>query len=239
MFFYDLYIVKPGDNLTNIGKQFGFLNPGPIVVFPPNANQFRNKSPDLIYSKDKLLIPWHRNLLRNYITSCKQQINEVSNKAGKLINKQMKRKKEFDQFLTLIDGLNFLANVGVSTTLLIRQGCKGVISSKAVSIWLLDHSTSNISSITTLAIPTPAAPKKDFKFYVRHTLGPWNPSFWASVIIAYQENDWDIYLYGSDAIAHKRILKIKKQAETDIYNLKKIIADAEKQNAKKFYNHRL
>ena len=71
-----------------------------------------------------------------------------------------------------------------------------------------------------LIIPSPSSPKKVFKFVVRHTLGPWTPSFWTSVWIAIKQGDVDLYLYGSDAVAYRTAMQIKDQADRDITKLK-------------------
>jgi hypothetical protein len=240
MMFHDTYIVKRGDNLTKIGKEFGFANPGPIVAYTPNQARFRGKSPDLIYPNERLLIPWRRDLLQKYVATCKHLMSEVAKDATKLINEQMHNKKDLDQFLTLIDAVNLLASTAVGIGMLVRQGARGVeMSSKEAIKWLLDSRAALAGGVTTLAIPTPTAPKKDFKFYVRHTLGPWNPSFWASVYVAIQEKDVDLYLYGSDATAYKTSVKIKTQAESDIANLKQKVAAAESQMNEPFYNHKI
>ena len=240
MSFHDTYTVKRGDNLTKIGKQFGFSNPGPIVAYSPNQSRFRGKSPDLLNPSEKLLIRGGKTCCRKYVATCKHLMNEVAKDATKLINEQMHDKKELDKFLTLIDALNLLASTAVGIGLLARQGAKGVeMSSKEAIRWFLDGRAALSSGVATLAIPTPTAPKKDFKFYVRHTLGPWNPSFWASVITAYQEGDVDLYLYGSDATAHKMSMKIKQQAEGDIAKLRQKVSTAESQMKQPFYNNKI
>jgi len=238
--FHDTYLVKPGDNLTTIGKKYGLPNPGPIVRYPPNADRFRNKSPNLIYPNEKFLIPWCPQILQKYIATSRHLINEVTKGATQLIHEQMHNTKELDNFLFLIDALNFLAGLTLSVGSLAVQGMKGLeMNSKQALLWLVESRASLGSEIATMVIPSPTAPKKDFKFWVLHALGPWNPSFWASVVTAYKEKDVDIYLYGSDAIAYKNSLRITRQAEADIAKLKGKIAEAEAQLNQPFYNHRI
>jgi hypothetical protein len=185
-----------------------------------------------------LLVPWRRDHLQKYIATCRHLTIEIARSAKALIDEQMKSKKEIDQFLYKIDAINFLANIGVGIGALTVQGAKGVeMSSKEALIWLLESRATVASNIATLAIPAPQAPRKDFKFFIRHTLGPWNPSFWASVYAAVEEGDIDLYLYGSDAVAYKASLKIKQQAETDIRRLRRKIEEAERQVSEPFYNH--
>ena len=75
------------------------------------------------------------------------------------------------------------------------------MSSKEAVLWLVESRVSIATGV--IPIPAPDAPKKDFKFYLRHALGPWNPSFWTSVAVAIREKDLDIYLYGADAMTHR------------------------------------
>lgn len=240
MAFHDTYLVKPGDNLTRIGKAYGYSNPGPIVAYPQNAHHFRSKSPDLIYPNDKFFIPWQRDLLQKYIVTCKNLINEVAKGASQLIDEQIRNKKQLDDFLFLIDAANFLAGAAVGIGSLAVQGMKGVeMSSKEAVLWLVESRASLGSGVATMVIPAPTAPKKDFKFWVRHSLGPWNPSFWASVVTAIKEKDVDIYLYGSDATTYKTSLRIKQQADSDIATLKRKLSEAESQLNQSFYNHRI
>jgi hypothetical protein len=82
-------------------------------------------------------------------------------------------------------------------------------------------------------IPSPSGPKKDFKFVVRHTLGPWTP-FLDLGVDRDQKADVDFYLYGSDAVAYRTAMQIKDQADRDITKLKGTIA-ARQQAGMPFY----
>ncbi|HNR69512.1 MAG TPA: hypothetical protein PKN24_15805 [bacterium] len=240
MVFHDTYFVRTRDNLTSIGRQFLFDNPGPIFAYPPNADRFHNKSPHLIYPNEKLLIPWHPSLLQKYIATCNYLAQQVTDNATKFIHEQIHNKDEIDDFLHKIDALNFLASLHVGIGSLAVQGMKGVeMNSKQALIWLVESRATVFANVTTLAVPNPTAPKKDYKFYIRHALGPWNPSYWASVVAAIKEKDVDIYLYGSDAVNYKACQKIKQQAEADISELKKRLKTAETQLLASFYKYRL
>ena len=74
---------------------------------------------------------------------------------------------------------------------------------------------------------------------MRHGLGAWNPSYWASVWTAIQESDLDFYLYGADATAHKTRVPIKQQADAEIGRLRTKIHDARQQLAMASYWDRL
>jgi hypothetical protein len=240
MAFHDTYTVKSGDSLAKIGKAYGFANPGPIVAYPPNSQRFLNKSPSLIHPNEKFVVPWHPDLLHKYIATCQHLMSEVTKTATRLIKEQMHNKKELDDFLFLIDAANFLAGAAVGIGSLAVQGMKGAeMSSKEALIWLAESRASLASGVTTMVVPSPTAPRKDFKFWVRHSLGPWNPSFWASVVTAIQEKDVDIYLYGSDAVAYKTSQRIKQQADRDLASLKEKIAAADSQLGGSFYQKKI
>ena len=100
---------------------------------------------------------------------------------------------------------------------------------------MVDRRETQPREITTLVVPEPTAPKKDFKFYIRHTLGPWTPSFWTSVYAAVKTGDIDTYLYGADAIRFKRCSEISAQANRDIDRLKTRIQAARAQLMMPFY----
>lgn len=240
MAFYDVYSIKPGDNLTVIGRKWGFQNPGPIYNYPRNRFLLRNRSPDLIYPGETVFIPWHPDLLQKVIATSNHLITTIKADAAKLISEQYSNKKKLEQFLFKIDAVNFLASIGSSIGSLVVKGARGVeMTSKEVLLWLIDSRVSMGSSMATMVIPSPQAPKRDFKYYVRHALGPWNPSYWASFWTAIVEKDVDIFLYGADATAYKASGMIKKQAERDIGKLKRKVMEARQQFDMSFYKHRV
>ena len=239
--YHDLYKVKSGDNLSRIAKAHGLQNPGPIVAYPPNQAYFRRRSPDLIHPGDRILIPYCPDLLTKIMATSQHLASEIAKTATRLINQQQSSKKKLQEFLFMIDAANFLASMAVSIGTLAAQGARGAeMTSKEALMWLADYKAAQAGGIiSTFVVPAPRSPKKDFKFFVRHTLGPWNPSFWASVWVAVQEGDVDIYLYGPDATAYKTAQRIKKQADADIAKLNDRMAEARRQLAMPFYKHRI
>lgn len=235
----DVYIVKAGDNLTKIAKNHGFGNPGPIFSYPPNKTLFRNRSPDAIRPGEKIRIPYHPDLLKKIIATSKYLASELASETTKIMREQDIHKDVLEKFLIKIDAANMLANVGVGLGGLIAKGPGATMTSKEAVSWLVSSRANVASNVATLSIPTPTAPKKDFNFFVRHTLGPWNPSFWASVHSAISEGDVDIYLYGADATTQKTKQKIKQQAEKDIAKLRTRWSDAEGQLKQPYYRARI
>ena len=241
MAFHDLYTVKSGDNLSNIARSRGYSNPGPIVAYPLNQRSFPpGCNLNLIRPGLRLYIPWHPDLLRKIIATSEHLIQRTSDVADRLIKEQVRNKKELEDFLILIDGINFLTNVNREAISLAIEGIRGAeMSSSEALRWLVGSRATIAREITTMVVPSPTVPKTDFTFFVRHLLGPWTPSFWASVYTAIKERDLDIYLYGSDAIAYKASLKIKQQADHDIECLRAKIGEALNQLAMPFYKHRI
>lgn len=240
MSFHESYRVRGGDNLTRIAKARGFDNPGPIVAYPENRLFFRTRSPNLIRPGDAFLLPYHPDLLRKIVATSELLIAEVTKSAAELIREETRSKKEIDDFLFKIDAVNFLANVGVSIGSLTAQGAKaGEMSADDLVKWFAESRTSIGGGVATMTIPAPSAPKRDFRFFVRHTLGPWNPSYWTTLYGAIRDGDLDLYLYGTDAVTHRNALKIKAQADKDIERLRKRANDARTQLGQPFYKHRI
>jgi hypothetical protein len=240
MSFHGTYQVKPGDNLSKIAKSSGFANPGPIVAYPPNAAFFRGRSPNLIRPGESFMIPYHPDLLKKIIATSEYLMEDVAKSATAFINKEYHNKQQIDEFLYKIDAIKFLANVGVGIAQLTARGAQGAaMTTDEVVQWFVNSRITIASNVATMSIPSPTAPKKDFKFYVRHALGPWNPSYWATVYGAIKTGDVDLYLYGTDALTHRNAMKIKAQAEKDIENLKQRVAAARAQLHQPFYMHRI
>jgi hypothetical protein len=236
----DRHIVQPGDNLTKIGCAYGHLNPGPIWTFPENAAQFKGRDPNRIRPGETILVPYSEPLLRKMIATATQLGIEVQADAEKMMRAAHADKGDIDRFLFKIDAVNFLAGLGVGIGSLVAAGAKGTeTTGKQALIWFAESRATVASNLATLSISQPDAPKRDFRFYVRHALGPWNPSYWASLYAAAQSGDVDVYLYGTDAVTHKANLKIKDQAERDLRRLKQRVVQAKMQLAAPFYRSRI
>lgn len=238
--FHDAYKVKPGDNLSSIARWAGFANPGPILRYPPNANLFRGRSLDLLRPGELLWIPYPKDLLLKIIATSEHLIQEVTKATAELTRATRADQKDLESFLFKIDGLNFLANLGVGIGMLAAHGARGgTMTAREAVVWFCDSRAALGQAIAPTVIPAPSAPKRDFRFYVRHALGPWNPSYWASVYTAISEGDIDIYLYGSDATVYKRTLEIRRQADQDIARLRQRLIEARTQLAMPFYGERV
>jgi len=235
--FCDVYVVKAGDNLTKIAKSKGYKTPAAIIGFPNNQTRFATPAKqNLIRPGERILIPWHPLLLKKLIATSEFLANQVAEDAKRMIEGQDADKEELDSFLKRIDAINFIASVNVEIGSLIAESAQhGAMSSEAMLMWLVDAKVSQVREITTLIVPEPSAPKRDFKFYIRHTLGPWTPSFWASVYAAVKTGDVDTYLYGADAVRYRRCQEISVQANRDIEKLKSRILAAKAQLGMPYY----
>jgi hypothetical protein len=188
----------------------------------------------------RLLIPWHPSLLRKLIVTQEHLASQVAGRARELIEDQHASKEELERFLILVDSVCMLANVGKGIGELVVHGAKhGEMTAAQMLNWFLNSRLEMASDITTLTVPAPSEPKKDFRFFIRHTLGPWTPSFWASVYAAIRSGDVDTYLYGPAAVQYQTQLKIKRQADADIRRLRAKIQDAKQQLSMPFYNVRI
>jgi hypothetical protein len=239
--FHDLYRTKGVDaqELFRVCKSHGYDNPGPIIAYPPNQSVFNTRqTPGKLPPGAQVLIPWHPTVLRKLIATSEFLAIEFAKDATRIIESQQGDKEDLERFLIKVDSVCLLINMGKSLTQLITEAKEGMTAAQAVA-WFANSRLDLGKDIATLAIPAPDSPKRDFKWVVRHTLGPWTPSFWASVYAAIKEGDSDIYSFGPAAETYKTKLRIKTEADRYIGVLRMRIAEARQQLGMPFYNHRV
>jgi len=241
--FQEAYRIRPRDTLTRIARSRGYLNPGPIFAYPPNRPMFPNRAAaDHISAGSTLYIPWHPDMLRKLIATSVHLMEESRNFATRLIERQVHDAEELEEYLHKIDAINMILQINVSIGSLIAESVEhgGKLTTAEIIEWLADSRAHMLAGdLAPLVIPSPTAPKKDFKFFIRHTLGPWTPSFWASVWVACREGDLDLYLYGTDAVSYRNSVRIKEQAEQEIGRLKQTVNAARWQLMMPFYLERI
>jgi hypothetical protein len=208
--FYDVFVARGNDvsEIAKLARRHGYDNPGPIVSFPPNEAQFpRGASPGAVRGGARILVPWHPNLLRKLIATQEHLAVQVAQGARELIQKQDVTKEKLEQFRLLVGSACMLINVGKGIGELVAHGVKhGEMTAGQLVSWFINSRLEMASDITTLVVPAPSQSKKDFRFFIRHTLGPWTPSFWASVYVAVTSGDVDTYLYGPAAVQYQTLL---------------------------------
>jgi hypothetical protein len=246
MQFHDAYTVKPGDNLWKIGKSKGYSNPGPIVAYPPNRQFFQIHSPDHLKPGDSFFIPWQPELLRKFIATMEDLVVSVQETAKELIEGEEQNREELEQFLVKIDSINLIAQIHVSIGALAVEnaaamaGKEGAMESGELLEWLADNRVHMIAGdLVPMIVPQPNAPKQDYKFYIRHALGPWTPSYWASVYTAIKTGDLDLYLYGTDAIVYRNAKTIADNAKLEIIKIQAPLNHAKQQLALPIYLYRV
>jgi hypothetical protein len=187
-----------------------------------------------------ILIPWHPNVLRKYIATMNHLGAQVAETANELREEQHANKEKLEQFLIFIDSVCMLANVGKGVAELVVHGAKhGEMTAAQLVGWFFNSRLEMASDLTTLSVPAPSEPKRDFRFFVRHTLGPWTPSYWASVYAAVKTGDVDTYLYGPAAVQYQTLRKIKQQADAELGRLRSKAEEARRQLAMPFYSVRM
>ena len=246
MQFHDPYVVKAGDSLFKIGRRQGFSNPGPIVAYWPNQAFFRKRSPESIRPGDAFLIPWHPDLLRKFIATMQDLVNKVKITAQELMEGVRKNREQLEEFLVWIDSINLIAQINVALGSLAIEnaaavaGKHGAMESAEVMAWLADATIHTAAGdMAPLIVPQPESPKRDYRFFIRHTLGPWTPSYWASVYAAIKSGDVGVYLYGSDYTQFKDAQSIAAKAKEEIIKVQAPLLHAQRQLALPFYLYRI
>jgi hypothetical protein len=114
--FHDLYRIRGNDplELKGIAKAWGYDNPGPIVLYPPNSALFRpNTSPMLLPAGQTLRIPWHPRVLQKVIATSNRLATEVARDAAELISEQHENKEKLESLFTTLEAISIVANMGV------------------------------------------------------------------------------------------------------------------------------
>lgn len=249
--FYTKYIVRSGDSLFAIAQSRRFDNPGPLIAYPPNGEFFKNRfgatflttSRDFpVKPGDVLFIPYHPDTLRKIVATSRKLAEDLKRDTQQLLQEQIHTKEQMEGLLFKIDAANFLISIGTSVASLAGKYVAGgyALGESEVVGWFVENRlTVTAPNIVTMAVPAPSSPKMDIKKFVRHTLGPWNPSFWVDVYAAIANRDIDYYLYGSGAVMDKAAYKIRQQAARNIQQLENRSTAASRQLYAPFYGHRI
>lgn len=245
------YTVRSGDNLFAIAQSRRFDNPGPLIAYPPNGEFFKRRvgasylttSRDFpLKPGDVISIPYHPDTLRKIVATSRQLVEDLKRDTQQLLQEQIHTKEQMEGLLFKIDAANFLISIGTSVTSLASKYVAGgyALGESEVVGWFIENRlTVTGPNIVTMAVPAPSSPKMDIKKFVRHTLGPWNPSFWVDVYAAISSRDIDYYLYGSGAVMDQAADKIRRQAARNIQQLENRSTAASRQLYAPFYGHRI
>jgi hypothetical protein len=243
MFFHDEYTTTGArlEELTELGRMHGYENPGPIVAYPPNVGHFnQNLSPGILPAGIKLYVPYSQALLLKTAVTHEYLASATTQQLQRLLATPSVDRKELESFLFKIDAINFLGSFTTAiggSAVAARAGKNLVTSSKDLAKWLMQDRMTTATNLTTMVLPQPEKPRKDFNFFVRHAFGAWNPSYWASVYASIAEADVDIWLHGSSAIEFAEKLRWKVNLEKDIERSKLTARHARLQIAMPFYGH--
>lgn len=232
--------VARGENLTVIGRAHGYENPGPIWAWPGNKALFAGKDPNLIHPGWEIEIPFPAEALRKIIATGEHLIRGIMSDRAKLLLELEQDRSAIDSLLMKIDVANFLASIGAGLGMLAAQGARGgTMTGREALVWLAESRTANASAVTTMAIPSPDAPRRDLRYVIRHTLGPWNPSYWVTVVQALRTGDMDLWQYGSESVEREARERINDCVERDVARLSKRIERARAQLSEPCYQHRI
>ena len=123
------YIVKPGDTLTSIAKQFGFSNWADVYNNPANASlRARHPNPSQLQPGDQIIIPptpqQVRQMLQdrlNDLTKLRQQTDMMYQQ---IENEMDSNLKKYDRVATGADAAATVANIFVGLTSIAVKGSR-------------------------------------------------------------------------------------------------------------------
>lgn len=240
MHVHNRYKIKWGDTLSRIGRKFGYSNAGPIYAYPLNNQFFKKKSPNDIKAGQQIYIPYHPDLLRKIISTSEFLIEDTIKFMKSMLRRESIEADRIKNYLVQMDVISCIGTIVVSLASFSIQAARGTVTSSQALKWLLlDHEPGLWGNVTTLVVPSPSKPKRDFRFLVRHTLGPWSPSYWVHLWLAFKDKDEELFLFGTDAIVIRNKNAIKKQAYADIEKLRRAIITARTQLSMPFYSRRI
>ena len=262
MDFHDVYKVKQGDNLTKIARARGFLNPGPIVFYPPNQPFFSKRNPNQLRPGDVFVIPWAKEKLTKFIEGMKTLREDVQKTSQKLLKEEVENREELENFLFEIDAINFIAQLhvaigslaveysatlGEEAKILAEAGPKA--AEKVAELWAEAGKESVAWTVDTGAhvafgdiapmLAEPKPPQEGAAFLARHAFGPWTPSYWASVYTAIKTQDMGVWLYGSEWTTYKNAQKIAQTAKEEVIKIEAPLNHAQLQLQMSFYGRRI
>lgn len=258
--YHTKYRVAPGDTATGLATRRGFLNPGPVVAYPPNRDLFAKRfgpgflrlSQDFkLFQGDYIYIPWREEALKNLVVVFEKLSDDVRKDTEASIEELMKDKEDLEAYLTKLDILAVASGAVLGT--FAAAGVYAAELSHVESFFLkkiFDNQVGefllgrflNVGGVISVATDAPSpVPKKwdTLRMIVRHTLNVTSPSYWAAVIVAIREGDSDIWLSGPGRIAQDRVRAIKARARHEISDLQNGVTAAKRQLALPFYRYRM
>ncbi|MEL6671100.1 MAG: LysM domain-containing protein [Bacteroidota bacterium] len=246
----DIHQVQAGDSLYNIGKQYGFDNPGPIVYFttsrarkPVNAKLYQNRSALTIYPGQVLAIPWTTAQLKlatsrlsNMIRSLDKQFqkDEAEIKQGTHDYKKLQTSLDIGStVITCLIGIGMAAKAGSA----VMAGKESLNHAKVAKEFFRGRGM-NAHSIASLSY-TPKAENRAWKGAQRFGLGLLSPSYWSDVSMAV--NEWDSgYLVDGAGHGQKKIIeKLRVARDASVKELRREITNMNLQASMPFYTRRV
>jgi hypothetical protein len=252
--YHNLVNVPKGMTWWNAAQKLAFDNPGPLLNYPPNSDRFITSvdpMAEIPTYLGQLFVPYKRESLDRMIAAAQDAILDVNRRAAELIAMVKVDGDKVNQVFATADIaamlLNALAGVGLAASTSVKTAnaatatAADVMSEEAVMAMLKEGLPSRAANVITTLVPTPDPAQGSgvghyAKLIIRHTLGPWNPSFWASVALAIKEDNADIYIYGPDAWTAQQTRKIANQANNTAKDLMAQVNDMKEQRKAGFYD---
>jgi hypothetical protein len=235
--FFWAYTSSGAETVEQIGRVHGYLLDFAPIASPPLNRAFtdaRTKPP----AGEVLIIPWPAGLLSRLRQGLITGLSAAAECTRRLMEDAERDSRKVDDDLFKIDLLALGVQTTLSVALVAAEGFRQLgpnavqktaaqllrlsalsASKKLLSkdsmvieatLLLLDKAAS-VGQIASVLLPPPKPLKRDAGYYLRHALGPWNPSYWAQTYIAsVRTHDPELWMYGSAVIEHRDKARIQR-----------------------------
>ena len=247
-----LHTVKRGDNLTKIGRKYGFDNPGPIFHYHKNNNLFKVKkrTSDKIFPGDKIYVPLHPKAIEKRIEKKRELIKDFGRFKTKISREELKNKKEIDNLFGKIDlafaFLSFGSGIKKISKEAIKKGTEAsttkIVAQAAVTskdIYAALNGPEYQDNGHKLGLRFFNAINDFTTIFSGGLKSMTNVTFWASAYGAFKDGNWDAFLYGTDGVHGKSVENMNNEFRKMTFHLDIQIASLERQKGASFYQKRI
>jgi len=264
--FHSKYHANHRDSVVALAARRGFINPGPLIAYPPNRELFLRKGgPNFLYMSrdfpltdgDTVYLPWSERALSNLVVVFEKLIEETRKDYEDMTKGLMLNKKELEDFLTTVDILSVCAGgvAGIAgTAAAYAAELKGIESIFFRALFKLGSENKNhlldfaigrtltLGGVVAVATDAPSEELEGwdwFRVVIRNTLNIPSPSYIAALLVAIGTGDAELWWKGPDHIVAARAREIAARCKSEIKDHQDAVTAAKRQLALPFYKHRI